>query len=153
MAYDPKAPKKLTIYVASGYPSWQEKYIELVREEFERTGLSNDKELVGKVSKMGETKKAMPFVQGLKRRLVQGGEKPTAVFERKLAFDEPAVLKEMVQGLKKVTGCTEIDVVLVDEGGKTGKAVAGKEVEGELPQVAVQAVPGVPSFSFENIKS
>jgi leucyl-tRNA synthetase len=148
--YDPKKSKRLSIYVALSYPSWQEKYIDLVREMFDKFTLSvNDKELNGKVAKMGEMKKAMPFVQGLKRRLTS--ESPDAVFNRQLAFDEVATLKEIVPGLKRTTGSKDVVIVVVEEGGKTGKTADGETVEG-LPPLAEGAEPGNPRFEFTNIE-
>jgi leucyl-tRNA synthetase len=150
--YDVKKPKKLTIFAAAKFPSWQEKHIDLVRENWNPAIKSiNDKELNGKIGKMGEMKKAMPFVQGLKKRLVSG-EKPDTVFDRKLAFDEVSTLTKMVAGLKKAAGLAVVDIVKVDEGGKTG-VVAGdeKKIEG-LPPQAESAVPGVPTFMFENVE-
>lgn len=129
-----------------------------MREEFGKTKLSNDKELTGRVSKMGEAKKAMPFVQGLKKRLVIGGEEPKTVFERKLAFEEVETLREMVPGLRRTTGCRTVEVVVVEEGGKTGKVVVGEdggdsgEKRQALSPTAEAAVPGNPSFHFENIE-
>jgi leucyl-tRNA synthetase len=149
--YDPKKPKKLTIFVALSYPAWQEKYIDLVREAFDGVSI-NDKELNPKVSKLGEMKKAMPFVQILKKRLTT--ESPEAVFNRKLAFDEVEALKHILPTLKKNTGCKEIDIVVVDEGGKTGKKVNEEgetKVEG-LSVIAEGAEPGNPKFEFANIE-
>ena len=77
------------------------------------------------------------------------------VFERKLAFDEVATLRNMVPGLKKAAGLSVVEVVVVDEGGKKGKVVSGEKevaVEG-LPLSAEQAVPGVPTFNFENVEA
>ncbi|RMZ71550.1 hypothetical protein GMOD_00006675 [Pyrenophora seminiperda CCB06] len=129
ISYDPKKPKKLTIFVADEFPAWQQKYIDLVREAWDpETKTLSDKELNGKIANMGEMKKAMPFVQALKKRLM-AGEKPTVIFERKLAFDEMAVLRNMIPGLKKAAGLAEVEVV----------------------QHAESAVPGVPTFSFKNI--
>jgi leucyl-tRNA synthetase len=48
-----------------------------------------------------DMKKAMAFIQGLKKRLV-AGEEPQTVFDRNLAFDELNTLREMVPGLKPV---------------------------------------------------
>ncbi len=158
VAFDPKKPKRLTIYVASNFPAWQEKYVDLVREAFDATHLSVDeKSLNPKIAKLGEMKKAMPFVQGLKKRLTSG-ESPSTVFERKLGFDELYVLKEMVPALKKTAGCTAVDLVAVDEGGKTGMTVPvdgdrerqGKKVD-KLPPTAEAAVPGNPTFFFQNV--
>ena len=102
---------------------------------------------------MGETKKAMPFVQALRRRLVGGGEKPESVFERMLPFDELATLREMVAGLRRTTGCQAVDVVAVEEGGK-GRVVVGEgegSVREALGSSAEAAVPGMPTFQFENV--
>ncbi|KAL1964033.1 hypothetical protein VTN77DRAFT_7579 [Rasamsonia byssochlamydoides] len=149
-SFDPRKPKKLTIYAAKKFPAWQEKYIDLVREAFDAVNLSiDDKELNAKVGKLGEMKKAMPFVQNLKKRLIQGKEAPETVFERKLPFDEFAVLSEMVGGLKRTTGCKEIEIVAVDEGGKTGTVVGTDERRENIQ--AENAVPGQPSFHFANI--
>lgn len=156
VAFDPKRPKRLTVFVARSWPAWQEKYIALVREMFDAVTLSVDeKKLMGQVSKMGETKKAMPFVQGLKKRVLAGeGE---GVWERKLPFDEVEVLGEMVRGLRRTTGCGEVRVVEVREkegGGKVGRIIKGGEGEemAELPHMAESAVPGVPTFFFENVE-
>ena len=102
---------------------------------------------------MGETKKAMPFVQALRRRLVGGGEKPESIFERMLPFDELATLREMVAGLRRTTGCKAVDVVAVEEGGK-GRVVVGEgegRVREALGSSAEAAVPGMPTFQFENV--
>jgi leucyl-tRNA synthetase len=151
ISFDPKKPKKLTILAASKFPAWQEKYIDLVRDAFdEKTNTINDKELTPKISKLGEMKKAMPFVQGLKKRLLSG-EKPQIVFDRKLAFDELRTLAEMVPGLKKAAGLQVVDIVQVAEGGKTGSLLGGGEIT-TLPQNAESAVPGFPTFNFQNIE-
>lgn len=148
--FDPRKPKKLTIFVAKKFPNWQEKYIDLVREAFDSLTVSfNDKELNSKVSKLGEMKKAMPFVQGLKRRLVSAGESPATVFDRKLPFDELVVLSEMVVGLKRTSGFKDIEIIAVDEGGKTGEVVGtGEKREGLSGE---NAVPGTPTFQFVNV--
>ena len=128
----------------------------MVRASFDSASLTiNEKELGPKIAKMGEAKKAMPFVQGLKKRLNAGENKET-VFDRKLAFDEIDVLLQMRAGLRKTTGCVKVDIVAVEEGGKNGRIVGDKGVLGEaqtgLPAMAEGAVPGNPSFHFENIK-
>lgn len=150
MSFDPRKPKKLTIFAAKKYPTWQEKYIDLVREAFDSLSVSiDDKSLNAKVGKLGEMKKAMPFVQGLKRRLVQGREDPNTVFDRKLPFDEFAVLGEMVGGLKRTSGYQEVEVIALDEGGKTGEVVGTGEKKEGLS--AENSLPGQPTFLFANI--
>lgn len=126
--------------MALTYPKWQNKYIDLVREAFNEVTLTvNDKELNPQVQKLGEMKKAMPFVQSLKRRLAN--EPPKTVFERKLVFDEVETLKQVLPALRKNTGCQQIDVVVVEECGKS------------LSSIAENAEPGNPKFEFENISA
>lgn len=159
--YDPKQPKKLTIFAVESYPSWQDKYVEMVRVQFEAHGLEDDKDFIKEVGKKAgpETKKAMPFVQTLRRQLASG-EDSAAVFGRNLGFDEAHVLKEMANGVKRTTACKVIEVVFTDKSGKRN-VIVGDNVrelqEGELPeplkQIADGAVPGVPTFHFENVSA
>ncbi|ROW04107.1 hypothetical protein VSDG_00917 [Cytospora chrysosperma] len=152
--YDPKKPKMLTIFTTEKFPAWQEKYIDLLRENWDAatSSIPNEKEFNGKIGKMGEMKKAMPFVMQLKKRL-QAGEDASVVLERKLAFDEQQILLDMVPGLKRTTGFQKIAVVMAQEGTKKGKDLTdgGKEVDVTSP-IAENAVPGVPSFLFENFE-
>ncbi|KAI1940343.1 cytosolic leucyl tRNA synthetase [Ophidiomyces ophidiicola] len=151
VTFDPRKPKKLTVFAAKKFPTWQEKYIDLVREAFDDMTISiNDKELNANVGKLGEMKKAMPFVQGLKKRLIQSKESPERVFNRQLAFDETEVLRNMMDVMKKVTGCKVVEVISVEEGGKVGNTLDGEHRD-NLPPVAESAIPGQPSFHFENI--
>lgn len=92
----------------------------------------------------------MPFVKQLQKRL-EAGEDASIVLDRKLAFDEQAILLEMVSGLKRTTGFSKIVVVHVAEGSKKGKDLTdgGKEIELSSP-LADNAVPGQPSYLFEN---
>lgn len=152
--FDVKKDKKLTIYSAKTYPAWQEKYIELVKEDFGRTGEVDMKALTPKIEK-SEMKKAMSFIQSLKKRL-EGGEPKSTVFERKLPFEELEVLNEMRAGLKQtVQKCRIVEIVRVEEGGKSG-VVIGEDLSvqdrrEDLPIFAEAAVPGSPTFLFENI--
>ena len=149
VSYDPKSDKKLRIYTAKSWPSWQNKYVELVREQLERLGIMDIKEASKKIDKP-DMKKAMPFMQTLKRKL-DSGQSKEAVLERKLAFDEVTVLKEMAPGLKStVLKLKEVNIVLIDEDGKTGTDVEGKKIETLGPQASL-AEPGNPSFEFTNI--
>lgn len=99
-----------------------------------------------------EMKKAMPFVQNLKKRLESAKDK-TKVFDRDLGFEEVEVLKEMIPGLRAtVMKLKKVDIVLVEDGAKSGvKLLDGKEEKlGELPPLAASAEPGSPSFEFSN---
>ena len=150
--YDPKQPKRLVIYVAEYWPKWQAKYVELARQMFDGVSL-NVKGLNDRVEKT-EMKKAIPFMQDLKKRL-DAGESKNAVFERKLGFDEVEVLQEMVPGLRAtVPKLEEVDIVVVSEGGTNGWRMlqdGGKEMVESLPDVSKAAEPGTPKFEFINI--
>ncbi|KAK3056383.1 cytosolic leucyl tRNA synthetase [Extremus antarcticus] len=161
MTYDPKKDKKLSVFCATKHPAWQDSVIEVVRNNFADMRL--DVSAVSKQISKQESKRAMPFVQQLKKSL-EGGVPAEEVFGRKLAFDEVEVLGEMVSGLKAtVVKCKVVEVVVVEEGegvrasGKMGKVVASSE-EGkvgkertEMPASAEGAVPGQPTFYFENV--
>jgi leucyl-tRNA synthetase len=158
ISFDPKKPKQLTIFMAAAFPAWQNTYISIVRDSFDAMTLHIDeKNLNTKVQAKGkaEMKKAMPFVQSLKKRL-QSGEKADAVFDRELTFDESEILVKMVKGLRRTTGCKVVEVVRIEgDEEKTGVVVVGEregEKRKELPPVANQAKPGSPSFHFVNIE-
>jgi leucyl-tRNA synthetase len=127
----------------------------LLRENWDATtkSITNEKELNGKIGKMGEMKKAMPFVMQLKKRL-QSGEEASVVLERKLAFDEQKTLLDMVSGLKRSTGFQRIAVIKIQEGTKKGNDLTdgGKEVDVTSP-IGDNAVPGQPSFLLENFEA
>ncbi|KAI6245662.1 Leucine--tRNA ligase, cytoplasmic [Erysiphe necator] len=168
IGYDPSKPKKLTIYCADSWPAWQEKYIKLVKSHWDlkkKCMLIDDKELNRQVTLMNEiktNKKVMPFVQSLKKRLITGVEDEIQIFERKLPFDEVQTLQNMVSGLKKAASLAVIEIIRVSssDGGKSGLVVSVgdslmnhydvKKIE-NLPILAQSAVPGIPTFGFENV--
>ncbi|KAI1107739.1 leucyl-tRNA synthetase, cytoplasmic [Jackrogersella minutella] len=155
ISFDPKKPKRLTIFITKEFPKWQDGCIELVKETWDpatKTQSCTDKELSGRIAKIGKVKEAMPFVQRLKKRL-RDGEPATSVFERKLDFDESKTVTAMVAGLKRATGLADVQVLLVTEGSKTGTDLLhGGEVDIKS-SFAELAVPGQPSFLFENIEA
>lgn len=156
IAFDPKLPKKLSVFTATSHPSWQEKYVEMVRASFDKVTLSINEKALGPQIPKDEMKKAMPFIQGLKKRLM-AGESTDTVFDRALPFDEVSLLRQLRAGLKKTTGCVEVEIVAVEEGGKSGRVVGAEGANGaradELPPAAAAAVPGHPSFHFANLTS
>jgi leucyl-tRNA synthetase len=137
--YDPNAPKIITIFFAKSFPAWQDHCIELVRDSFSKLGVVDIQNISKGIDKK-EMKRAMPFVQGFKKRL-EAGESSSEVFDRKLPFDEEAVLNEIVPAIKQaVKKCQDV-VVLPLEAGNQGEA---------LPPGAENAVPGSPAFYFKN---
>ena len=152
VALDLDKPIKLTIFVASRFPEWQDKYIDMVRGLWNTAtrSLDND-QLMAEMKRIAgkDMKKTMPFVQDLKKRLL-AGERAQTVFNRQLVFDEKETLREMVAGLKRQAILKDVAIVEVREGEKIGFTLGGQEVE--LPAVAGSAVPGAPTFVFENVE-
>jgi leucyl-tRNA synthetase len=150
VSYDPKIDKKLTLYIASSWPKWQDDLIKLVSSNLE--GLSLDvKKIMPKVSPAPilipthtnhtqidkKNKKAMPFIMSLKRSLDEG---KSDALERKLPFDEAEVIEHIKPALAAtVYRCREIEVVSVDPNA------------GDLPVAAQGALPGNPGIDFVNI--
>lgn len=58
----------------------------------------------------------------------------------------------MVPGLKRAAGLEAVQILAVEEGSKKGRdlTAGGEEVEIKTP-VAESALPGTPSFFFENV--
>ena len=128
------------------------RYIDMIRNS---PGPLDIKAISKSIDK-SESKKAMPFINGLKRRL-DNGEPKDVVLNRELAFDELSTLRSMVPGLKQtIQKCVEVEIVTVKEGGKEGTVVkedgSQGEKRGELPAAAGSAEPGSPSFAFENVE-
>lgn len=103
-----------------------------------------------------ESKKAMPFINALKRRL-DAGEPADIVLNRELAFNELDTLRSMVAGLKQtVQKCVDVEIISVADGGKDGVVIKEDGTKGderkELPPQAASAEPGSPSFAFENVE-
>ncbi|KAL1875957.1 hypothetical protein VTK73DRAFT_9668 [Phialemonium thermophilum] len=159
--FDPQKSKKLSIFIATTFPAWQERYRDALHKQFEATGSLDLKAAATQIDK-AEMKRAMPFMQSLKIRL-EGGESPERVFERQLPFDEAQVLREMVPGLRAVIKKLEaFEIISLDENGE-GKVVystGGQEnvVKAEADKISPAAIigevnPGKPSFLFENVQS
>lgn len=139
--YDPRLDKRLTICVTKTWPKWQESYLNMARDMIQGGAITlNVKEIASQMAK-ADMKRAMPFVQNLKRRL-DGGESPEQVFSRRLGFDETLVLEEMIPILKStVPKLVDVQLVKLEEdmGDKT------EDVS------TTSAEPGLPALGFTNI--
>lgn len=150
VSFDPKKPKKLTIYMNERFPLWQSSLIELLQELWDPATKSvDDKVLTSRIDK-AEKKRAIPFVQVLKKRLLSG-EAESAVFDRKLSFDEKSALISMMDTLRRSANLMEIQALNVQEGGMQGVDLITGETVGGVPPIAASAVPGNPTFFFANV--
>lgn len=152
-SFDPAKAKKLTVYIAAAFPAWQQQYRDIVKQQFESTGAVDTKAVAGQINK-ADLKKAMPFIQTLKKR-IESGESAERVFDERLPFDEQQALREMIPGLKSIVRKLEVvELVLVKEGEDTGEVITtGNEGGQRIPlgPNAGGALPGDPAFFFANI--
>lgn len=152
-SFDPAKAKKLTVYIAAAFPAWQQQYRNIVKQQFESTGAVDTKAVAGQINK-ADLKKAMPFIQTLKKR-IESGESAERVFDERLPFDERQALREMIPGLKSIVRKLEVvELVLVKEGEDTGEVITtGNEGGQRIPlgPNAGGALPGDPAFFFANI--
>ncbi|KAK9469425.1 hypothetical protein V1512DRAFT_231898 [Lipomyces arxii] len=152
VTFDPKRPTKLTLYIALEFPTWQEKYLDLVKDAFDDLTLKFSPELTSKVQKLGDMKRSMPFVNHLKFRLTGGKESPSVVFNRKLVFDEIEVVKATIPILARGVGSQSVDAFIVKEGSSVGiNILTGEEVPIAYPKEMEAAVPGTPGISLVNV--
>lgn len=149
---DGSKPAALTLYVSTSFPEWQDNYIEVVRDLFEKQSLDDNKAIREKVGK--DMKRAMPFISLLKQRL--RAESPEVVFNRKLTFDEVDVVKSVLDNIAKSSttlNFEQVDVIEFRNGEAKGKnIVLGEEVEITLKGKIVEAaVPGEPGIHIRNL--
>lgn len=152
----PKNPSRIVLYVALGFPEWQDQYIDLVKDAFESMSLNFTPDFKQKVAKLGDVKRGMQFVNHLKTRLTAGGESPDTVFSRKLVFDEVDTVKQVLPIIEKspnATNVQEVKVIVVDPKtpGTGSDALTGEAVDVPTSKVVTDAVPGNPGIVLQNI--
>lgn len=150
---DVNKPTSVTLLVATSFPEWQDRYIELIRQLFESQSLDDNKLIKEKVGK--DMKRAMPFIQFLKQRLTK--EDPKTVFNRELTFNEADVLKSVLPNLKKSSTTIKVEemkVVTFTHGSQKGvDIISGEEVEVPASgRVVDAAVPGEPGILIKNVE-
>lgn len=150
---DASKAASITLLVSTSFPEWQDEYIELVRELYESHTLNDNKVIKEKVGK--DMKRAMPFINFLKQRLVK--EDPKTVFNRKLTFNEGELLKKVLTIIEKAPttlNVSEVKVVAFPHGSKSGTdIISGEEVAiTATGKVVEAAVPGVPGILIKNVE-
>lgn len=144
----------LTIYVCSSFPEWQQKYVDVTKKLYEE-GKLDDMKLVKEHIDGKDMKRAMPFINELKKQLAV--EKADEVFNRELLFDEIDVVKQAIESIKKAPATinvSSVQIVAFANGSKTGKDVI-TEKDVEIPQKIKSidnAVPGQPAVLIKNIE-
>ncbi|KAJ2475130.1 cytosolic leucyl tRNA synthetase, partial [Coemansia sp. RSA 2131] len=136
-------PKALDMYVAHEFPSWQEDVIGALRANFDTaTGKFDDKQVLAALGAKGmlKNKKVMPFAQEIKKRVALTGAK---AFDRAVDFNEPELLSELLEYLKRTLEFDAVNVVDLASQGELGESQV---------KAAESAVPGEPSFLIYNIE-
>lgn len=149
---DTSKPVRLSVYVSDSFPEWQNNYIELVRELFEKQSLDDNKIIKEKVGK--DMKRAMPFISNLKQRLTR--ESSEVVFNRELNFDEVLTIKNSIEFIKKSTAIVKIqeyNIIHFKNGENVGTDIfTGEEIPISITgKIIDSAVPGQPGILIENI--
>ncbi|ORZ36401.1 leucine-tRNA ligase [Catenaria anguillulae PL171] len=130
--------KTATILIATTYPAWQEELLVVIRQVYKETG--NDwkgKDLAAlKAAGLLKNKKAMPFVNEIKKQLAVVGEE---AFNRTLAFDEEQVVRENLMVIQKSVGFDSVVVKLTTDQGLTDEEVKKAEL----------ALPGNPALKLD----
>ncbi|RSH93027.1 cytosolic leucyl tRNA synthetase [Saitozyma podzolica] len=127
-SYDPSKPKQARIYVASDFPEWQNKSVQLVREAWDEASNTIDEAKLRSsldAAGLNKDKRAMPFCQLFKRKVLATG--PSA-FNRSLPFSEldtlsllrPLIKASLKYGECYVTSVDEANTILGTEGEKEG---------------------------------
>lgn len=150
---DASKPAVMTLLVSTSFPEWQDEYIELVRVLYETHTLNDNKVIKEKVGK--DMKRAMPFINFLKQRLVK--EDPQTVFNRKLTFNEGELLKKVLSIIEKAPTTLKVAEVKVIEfpyGSTSGTdLLSGEEVPiTATGKVVEAAVPGAPGILIKNVE-
>ena len=98
-----------------------------------------------------DTKRAIPFIQALKRKL-DSGEAPDSVLGRTLVFNEVVVLQELVPILQTTTPrLRAVHIALTDGRHQSGETADAGGRAGGIPQIASSAEPGNPAIEFHNM--
>jgi leucyl-tRNA synthetase len=142
--FDPKKPKSVRIYVSTAFPEWQDKCVQAVKDAYsEETQTVDDGRIREELTKQGliKDKRAMPFVQGFKKRIAQFGA--TTTFRRALPFSEVALLAEFTPYVRKSLNLVDVEIVTVEAARANAKEYSPNFIE--------SAEPGSPAFEYRNV--
>ncbi|KAF7791582.1 hypothetical protein EIP86_002599 [Pleurotus ostreatoroseus] len=141
LPYDPKRPRAARMYVATGFPAWQDACVQVVRDAYDAAAdRVDDAKVRALLTEKGliKDKRAMPFVQAFKKRMQQHGA--ATAFHRTVPFSEVEVLHAIVPYLKKSLNLVDAQVYLVEDAQAAGFNAALFE----------GAEPGAPAFEYYN---
>ncbi|KAF8577316.1 leucyl-tRNA synthetase [Ramaria rubella] len=144
--FDPRKPKSIRIFVATSFPEWQEKVVQVVKDACDPQTTKVDdakvRQLLGQQGLMKD-KRVMPFVQAMKACITKFGLQ--TAFNRTLPFAEAPVLKEALPYLRRSVGFVEADVWAVED------ARHKEGTPGFSKNIIDGSEPGTPGFEFRNV--
>ncbi|KAJ3373383.1 cytosolic leucyl tRNA synthetase [Allomyces arbusculus] len=131
------AKRKCTILIADKYPQWQEDLLVLLKKVYAETkGDWQGKDIAAlKASGLLKNKKAMPFVNEIKKQINVVGAK---AFDRALIFNEDSMVRTNVGLIQK---SVNMDIVV--------KSSEAKDLDGEEAKKAELALPGNPGIKID----
>ncbi|CEP16505.1 hypothetical protein [Parasitella parasitica] len=134
--YQANLPKSLKIYVTTNFPEWQEACLASMENNFADDKF-DDVKIRQELGAQGilKNKKVMPFVQEQKKLILAVGP---AGFNRTLTFNEIETLRLAKDEFKRALGFNTIEIL------------GHEEWTEQDMKAAESAVPGAPSFSFQN---
>lgn len=147
--FDPSKPKAARIYVATEFPEWQVKTMDIVASAWDDKAGAIDEVAMRKAladAGLNKDKKAMPYVQLLKKKAAVQGKR---AFAHKLPFDELEALKLLAPYIKNQLKYDQVDVVSVADARKEIEANGASD--GWAPERVDLSEPGSPAVQFWNL--
>ena len=144
--YNEKLPKAVRIYVAKGFPQWQQQVMELIQAAYDADAAKlDDARLRTELTKAGliKDKKTMPFVQSIKKRIDEFG--PELAFNRLLPFNETETIQAGAAYLQRTLKFGQLHLESAEE------TLSGAQDDSVDKKVVESAQPGSPAFVFFNV--
>lgn len=142
--FDPAKPKACMVWVAKGFPQWQQSAVDLVKQAWTGEAV-DDKKIKESLVQQGliKDKRYMPFIAQLKKRIAQFGF--DEAIDRQITFDEVETLAAAMPYIKRSLQMDTIDVCFSDD------AERAKEGQpGYVQQIVEAAEPGAPGIVLFN---
>ncbi|KAI9088330.1 hypothetical protein DFS34DRAFT_403140 [Phlyctochytrium arcticum] len=139
----PEKQGLLRLFVATSFPEWQDEAVALLKETWDestKTFNNTEKQLLISRGFM-KNKQIMPFVASVKQNVEQLGP---AAFDRKLKFDELAVLSQNRDYIKRELMTLKVNEVEIVEVDKVKRG--GEDWKPEDVKKADMALPGAPTY-------
>ncbi|GAA6022783.1 hypothetical protein JCM10207_000415 [Rhodosporidiobolus poonsookiae] len=141
--FDPSKPKACKIWVASGFPEWQEAAVEVVKGAWDAEKKAvDDKKVKEELTAKGliKDKRYMPFIAQLKKRIATLGF-DTAV-NRSITFSELDVLAQAMPYFRLSLGMDNIEARLAKDSNEADEGFNAQIIEASEP-----GAPGIVLFN------